>query len=108
MTYLGKGSEDDDTESHQDSNLKRNDLVKAIVKQDDILKQSIKTVGYEDTSKYFVQSGQVQVVEGIECKYFIIKRRGDWILSWEEFFTSSMLKVFMQLFRPPGGEDREV
>ena len=47
MTYLGKGSEDDDTESHQDSNLKRNDLVKAIVKQDDILKQSIKTVGFD-------------------------------------------------------------
>ena len=60
MTYLGKGSEDDEVEISKDSNLKRNDLVKAIVKQDDILKQSIKTVGYEDTSKYFVQSGPVE------------------------------------------------
>ena len=60
MTYLGKGSEDDEVEISNDSNLKRNNLVKAIVKQDDILKQSIKTVGYEDTSKYFVQSGLVE------------------------------------------------
>ena len=66
MTYLGKGSEDDDTESHQDSNLKRNDLVKAIVKQDDILKQSIQTEGHEDTSKYFVQSetGRLDFIVG--------------------------------------------
>ena len=66
MTYLGKRSEKDDPDqSRNDSNFKGN-LVKAIVKQDDILKQSIQTEGYEDTSKYFVQSdtGRLDFIVG--------------------------------------------
>ena len=66
MTYLGKRSEKDDPDqSRNDSNFKGN-LVKAIVKQDDILKQSIQTDGYEDTSKYFVQSdtGRLDFIVG--------------------------------------------
>ena len=62
MTYLGKRSVDDqDQSTRNDSNL-----VKAIVKQDDILKQSIQTDGYEDTSKYFVQSetGRLDFIVG--------------------------------------------
>ena len=73
MTYLGKGSDDEETETN-DSNLKRNDLVKAIVKQDDILKQSIKTVGYEDTSQYFVQSGPIE--RNASSKYFLSVESG--------------------------------
>ena len=53
MTYLGKKSEEDD----QDSDVKNNNVVNLVKTQDDILKQSIKTVGYEDTSVFFVQSG---------------------------------------------------
>ena len=66
MTYLGKRSvEDDEDKSRNDSNFKGN-LVKAIVKQDDILKQSIQTEGHEDTSKYFVQSetGRLDFIVG--------------------------------------------
>lgn len=54
MTYLGKKSEEED----QDSDTKNNNVVN-LVKKDDILKQSIKTVGYEDTSVFFVQSGLI-------------------------------------------------
>ena len=65
MTYLGKRSLDDKDQSRNDSNIKGN-LVKAIVKQDDILKQSIQTEGYEDTSKYYVQSetGRLDFIVG--------------------------------------------
>ena len=57
MTYLGKKSEEDD----QDSDAKNNNVVNLVKTQDDILKQSIKSVGFEDTSVFFVQSGFFQL-----------------------------------------------
>ena len=64
MTYLGKRSvKDEDHSTRNDSNFKGN---LAIVKQDDILKQSIQTEGFEDTSQYFVQSetGRLDFIVG--------------------------------------------
>ena len=57
MTYLGKRSVDDqDQSTRNDSNLKRN-LVR-LVKQDDILKQSIQTDGGGSAS-----------IEELNCSY---------------------------------------
>lgn len=56
MTYLGKKdqqSEDSDAENKGGGVVNLNSMIK----KDDILKQSIRTVGDEDTSVFFVQSG---------------------------------------------------
>ena len=71
MTYLGKKVQSDDTENVDnidDANItnNNNNAVANLVKKDDILKQSIKTTGYEDTSLFFVQSdtGRVDFIVG--------------------------------------------
>ena len=62
MTYLGKKPPSDESENGNNANggcnnNNNNNAVANLVKKDDILKQSIKTTGYEDTSLFFVQSG---------------------------------------------------
>ena len=58
MTYLGKRQQSDEQKEQSGARNGATVNVNAIVKKDDILKQSIKTVGYEDTSVFFVQSGR--------------------------------------------------
>ena len=59
MTYLGKRKDSDKRESAKVENNAVNAV--NLIKKDDILKQSIKTAGFEDTSLFFVQSGLVSM-----------------------------------------------
>ena len=54
MTFIRKKVELEDNEEKQKDNSGETNCFK---QKEDILKQSIKTVGYEDFSQYFIQSG---------------------------------------------------
>ena len=56
MTYIGRKLQSEEQKEQSGVSTVN---VNAIVKKDDILKQSIKTVGHEDTSVFFVQSGKM-------------------------------------------------
>ena len=92
MTYLGKKQQSDEQKDQSGARNGATVNVNAIVKKDDILKQSIKTVGYEDTSVFFVQSGRTKNSEIHFFEFITFKIRAGLtsllVASFTRFFST--------------------